>query len=111
MSDESVPAGHDWYLREWMAHFGKKQRTLITELRWENKRANQIWHSQQPYKREDVAAVASWLGIEPFELLMRPREAIALRRLREAARQIAAESGAEWDGAPDWAKSSHKPSG
>ena len=81
----------DWRLKEWMAHFGKRQAALVNELGWDKARANYVFHSKQPYRRDIVNEIATWLGIRPYELLMHPREAIALRRLRETAALIVAE--------------------
>lgn len=80
----------NWYLQEWFAHFEKRQAALVNELGWDKSRANHIWHGRQPYRRETVNEVAMFLGIKPYELLMPPDEAIALRSLRDAARAIAA---------------------
>jgi transcriptional regulator with XRE-family HTH domain len=74
-----------------MAHFKKRQATLSNELGWTKGRANLVWHGRQPYRREVVNQLAEWLGIEPYELLMPPQEALAMRRLRDAARTIVAE--------------------
>lgn len=81
----------DWYLKEWLAHFGKIQASLINELGWDKAKASFVWNGKQPYRRSLVNEIAAWLGIKPFELLMPPRDALALRRLRETAVQIAAE--------------------
>jgi len=77
-----------------MAHFEKKQAALTNELGWNKSKANHVWHSRQEYRRETVNEVSAWLGIEPYELLMKPAEAIALRGLREMAAQIVAEQSA-----------------
>ena len=79
----------DWHLKAWAKHLGKKQADLVNELGWTSGRASKVWNSGIPYKREIVNEVASWLGIRPFELFMRPREAESLRRLRDTAREIA----------------------
>lgn len=78
----------DWHLREWLVHFDKKQAALSNELGWNKQKAHHVWHGLQEYRRETVNEVARWLGIEPFELLMRPNEALALRGLRNMAAQI-----------------------
>ncbi len=75
-----------------MAMFGKRQAELIKELGWDKARANFIFHSKQPYRRDLVNEVSAWLRIRPYELLMHPDEAMALRRLRESAAQIVAGS-------------------
>ena len=91
MTDEAP----DWHLREWLLHLGKRQASLVNELGWDKSRANFLWHSKQPYRRDDVNAVAKWLNIAPHELLMRPAEALALRRLRETAAEIVGATEAE----------------
>lgn len=73
-----------------MRHQGKRQADLVKDLGWSKNRANIVWHSQQSYRRELVNEVATWLGIQPFELLMSPRDALALRQLRETAAAIVA---------------------
>ncbi len=84
-----------------MAHFGKIQASLINELGWDKAKASFVWNGRQPYKKSLVNEIAKWLGIRPFELLMTPRDAFALRRLRETALQIAAEEdGATFDAMP-----------
>lgn len=73
-----------------MALHGKRQAALVNELGWSKNKANKIWHGEQTYKRELVNELAAWLGIEHYELLMPPGQALALRRLKETAKVIAA---------------------
>lgn len=80
---------HDWYLREWADHLGKRQAGLVNDLGWLKSRASKVWNGEQPYRRDTVNEISQWLGIEPFELLMHPREALALRQFRESAAIIA----------------------
>lgn len=82
----------DWHLKDWVAHFNKRQSSLTNELGWSKNRANKVWHSQQSYRREEVNEIAAWLGIAPYELLMPPEKAMGLRQLEETARRIAAEA-------------------
>ena len=84
----SLPAGPDWYLREWLATLGKRQASLTIELGWNKNTAHLLFHSKQPYRREDVNEISAWLQIRPYELLMPPEEAMAIRRLRESAARI-----------------------
>ena len=79
----------DWHLQEWMRHLGKRQADLVRELGWAKGRANKFYHGQHPYRREIVNELARWLEIAPYELLMAPDEALMLRRLREAALEVA----------------------
>lgn len=91
----------DWHLREWMSHFGKRQAALSNELGWNKSKANFFWHGRQPYRREVVNEISHWLGIEPYELLMSPREALALRRLRQAAAVIVGEGTTPQESSPE----------
>lgn len=91
MADANEP---DWYLQEWAAELGKKQADLVSDLGWLKNAAHRIWHGKQPYRRDILNQVARWLNIEPFELLMPPKEALSLRRLRESAAAIVAASSA-----------------
>jgi hypothetical protein len=79
----------DWYLQAWAAYLGKRQADLVSELEMHKNAAHRLWHSRQPYRRQDINAVSAWLGISPYELLMPPKEALALRQFREAAKVIA----------------------
>lgn len=79
----------NWFLKEWLEHCGKRQASLVNELGWDKSRANFVYHGKQPYRRDLVNEISSWLGIEPFELLMPPAEALAIRQLRDAAKTIA----------------------
>ena len=90
----------DWELQAWMGYFGKRQASLVNELGWEKSKANDVWHGKRPYRRDLVNEIATWLGLEPFELLMIPERAMALRRLRQTAQLIVAESGADFEQAP-----------
>ncbi len=84
-----------------MKQQGRLQADIVRDLGWERGRTSKVFNGVQPYCRGDVIQLSQWLGIEPFELLMSPREAIAMRQLREAARQIAAQA--------DGAGAAHKP--
>lgn len=68
----------------------KRQADLVKELGWAKGRANKFYHGQHPYRRDVVNELSAWLEIEPFEMLMLPEDALRLRRLRDAAFEIAA---------------------
>lgn len=78
----------DWHLQEWLTHFGKIQSSLVNELGWDKSKANFVYHGKQQYKRDIVNAIATWLGIQPYELLMPPEQALAIRQLRQTAQAI-----------------------
>lgn len=98
MSNDEKPAGfqpprfgHRWYLREWMVERGKRQRDMITELGFSKGKANEVANGQQ-YTQALVDVLAPWLDVEPPELLMPPALALSVRRLRESAATIVAET-------------------
>lgn len=55
---------------------------------------------KQRYNRDVINEVAAAMHIRPHELLMHPDDAMALRRVRESAARIAAETPAP-DAAPE----------
>lgn len=71
-----------------MMHNKKRQAHLVSELGWSRRKASEVFNGDQPYKRDTVNELSDWLGIEPFELLLPPEEAIALRTLRASAMRI-----------------------
>lgn len=84
--DDRAP---DWHLREWAEHLGKRQVDFVNHTGWVKSRVSKIWNGRQPYTRDLINVAAEWLGIEPFELLMFPEDALAIRRFRESAAVIA----------------------
>lgn len=78
----------DWQLQAWMRYRDKRQADLVKELGWPKARVNKYFHGHHPYRRDVLNELSRWLGIEPFELLMPPEEAVLLRRLRDAAHQV-----------------------
>lgn len=86
---------HDWYLADWLRYFDKKQADLETDLEWNKSKASLMWNRKQRYHRDDVNQVADWLHLKPYELLMHPDDAMALRRMKESALRIAADNPPE----------------
>lgn len=81
---------HDWYLKEWLKACGKKQADMARELEWNKAKVSLTANGVQPYDRDDVNEASAYLNIQPYELLMHPEDAMALRRLKRDAAQIAA---------------------
>lgn len=81
----------DWFLRQWLTTLRTSQADLERRTGWDKRKASHLVNGQQPYKRDTLNEAAAALNLEPFELLMHPEDAYALRRLRESALQIAAE--------------------
>lgn len=83
-----------WYLQEWFATQDKIQRTLITELGWLPAKANKVWHGLQEPKPSEMHEIAALLNIRPHELMMHPEEAMRIRRLEAAVREVVKEEAA-----------------
>ena len=90
----SMPAtpANDWFLRQWVETLETTQAELERQTGWDKRKASHLMNGKQPYKRDTVNEAAVALSIEPFELLMHPDDAFALRRLRENAIRIAADN-------------------
>ena len=65
-----------------------RQRDMIERCDWSKATASQIYNGVQDYSPKIVAEAAAALNVEPFELLMPPERAMALRRLQASAEQI-----------------------
>ena len=85
-------AGPDWYLHEWFATAGLKQNDLVTKLDYPKNSAYRLWHGLQPFRRDHVQAISALLTIKPHELLMHPEDAMRIRRLEAAVREVAQEA-------------------
>lgn len=75
---------HTWYFQEW-AKVAEMTQTDVARLAgWSKATASDIWNGQQ-YTQSIIDLVAPILHAKPYELLMHPDEAFAIRRMREAA--------------------------
>jgi|GEM_PF-2499495 len=88
----AAPEKSLWYLQEWFATQDKIQRTLVTELGWLPGKAHKIWHGIQEPKPSEMHEIAALLNIRPHELMMHPEEAMRIRRLEAAVREVAKET-------------------
>jgi transcriptional regulator with XRE-family HTH domain len=88
MARRGVPTQVNWYLREWMDHLGVKQADMIRLTDWSKASASQLYNNKQDYSPKIVNEAAQALNVAPFELLMRPETAMALRRLRQDALRV-----------------------
>lgn len=102
----STAIGPDWFLPEWMGALAVKPVDLVRETGMSKATISDIVNGRTNYYRALVNQMASVLHIEPFELLMHPDQAFALRRLRADAVRIAAEQSENWGPgahqAPEW---------
>lgn len=77
-----APPRHDWYLKQWLRTLGKKQADIVNDLEWNKAKVSLTASGKQPYSRDEVNEIADYLNLRPYELLMHPDDAMALRRLR-----------------------------
>lgn len=68
---------------------GKSQADAQRDLGWAKASASTLWNGKQRYTQDLVDEVSTWFHIRPYELLMHPADAMALRQLRETAAKIA----------------------
>lgn len=83
---------YDWYLAEWLETLQVRQADLSRLTDWDKRKTSFLVSGKQPYKRDDVNEAAFALNLQPFELLMPPEQAMALRQLYASSVTIAAES-------------------
>ncbi len=79
---------HDWYLREWLATAGISQADLDRLTEWGKRKTSELVSGKQRYNREVVNEAAAILHVAPFELLMHPDDAMAIRQMRGAAQKF-----------------------
>lgn len=94
MPRKAAPAraiGPDWYLVEWMRYYDKSQADIIRATGWGKARVNDIVHGRTDYYRDILNELARFLNIHPYELLMPPDDAMAVRRMREGSLQMVAD--------------------
>lgn len=97
MARRGVPKGQiNWYLREWMEATGLRgrgaQAKMMERTGWSKATMSQLFNGTQDYSPRVVNEAAAALNCEPYELLMHPDRAFALRRVREDAIRIVADT-------------------
>lgn len=90
--------GPDWYLPEWMETLHVRQADIVAATEWPKSRVSEIVSGKTSYYREIVNELSRVLNIQPYELLMHPEQANAIKRQRADALRIAAEERQEWRG-------------
>lgn len=79
---------YDIYLTEWLKASHKKQADVVRDLEWNKAKVSLIASGKQQYMRDDVNELARYLNVRPYELLMPPDEAMALRQLQAKAKEV-----------------------
>lgn len=76
---------HDWYLKDWLVALGKRQADLVRDLDWNKAKASLMVRGGQQYNRDAINELAAYLNLRPYELLMHPDDAMALRSMQTTA--------------------------
>jgi transcriptional regulator with XRE-family HTH domain len=80
---------HHWYLAEWAERLGVRQKDAVNKLGWSKAQASDLFTGKQRYTQDLIDEVAAWLHLAPYELLMAPADAYAIREMRESAARLA----------------------
>lgn len=96
----AITIGHDWYLGDWLATMRLKQARLCELTGWDKRKASDLVTGKQRYNRDTLNEAAAALNIAPFEMLLHPADAMAMRRVRDSARLIAAEPAMAYSAEP-----------
>jgi hypothetical protein len=83
---------YDWFAAQWLKATGKKQADIVHDLDWNKAKISLMVRGLQPYTRDEVNELSEYLNIRPYELLMHPEDAMALRRLRADMLRLANET-------------------
>ena len=71
------------------------QAALVRETIYSKATISDLVSGKQRFNRDILNDLAKVLNVRPYELLIHPDEAIAIRRVRESALRIAAEATRE----------------
>lgn len=82
----------DWYLTDWMASLDVTQAALCRATGFSKAKMSELVNGISRYNRDVVNSIADAMHVRPYELLMHPDDANAIRRMRETAVKLAAES-------------------
>jgi transcriptional regulator with XRE-family HTH domain len=78
----------NWYLRDWMATLNVTQAQLVEATDLSKTAVSLLADDRQDYRPDIIRDIAAALNIAPYELLMQPAVAMALRRQRESAAEV-----------------------
>jgi hypothetical protein len=86
---------HRWYLAEWAKMYDKSQADAQRALGWSKASASTLFRNKQRYTQDLIDEAADWLQVRPYELLLPPDVAMAIRRVREDAARIVSHTVSE----------------
>lgn len=80
---------HAWHLKAWLKALGKTQADLEKDAGMNKAKVSLLCNNKQQYDQDDISLIAEYLEIAPYELLMHPSEAMAIRDFRASAARVA----------------------
>jgi transcriptional regulator with XRE-family HTH domain len=92
----------NWFLRDWMAHYGMRQVDLMERTGWSKTTASLIYNGKQDFTPRIVDEAAAALNIAVYELFLPPDSAMALRRQRADSVRIAADNRIPYTPEPEF---------
>lgn len=95
--DRQMASGprHDWYFRDWLLTLRLKQSDVVARTDWPKSKVSKLVNGSVAYNRDIINEAAAALNLKPFELLLHPEEAMALRGFRQSARIIASQDDSD----------------
>jgi hypothetical protein len=82
---------HDWYFRDWLLTLRLKQSDIVARTDWPKSKVSKLVNGSVAYNREIINEAADAMNLRPFELLLHPEEAMAMRGFRQSAITIASQ--------------------
>ena len=103
MARRGIPKGPVlWFLPEWMRAANiETQADMMEKTGWSKAKMSQLYNAKQDFNSEILAEAATALNARPYELLMPPEDAMAIRQMRRTALQIAADRRSTFVHDPD----------
>lgn len=110
MARRGIPKGPViWFLREWMqASNVATQAQMSEKTGWSKAKMSQLYNFQQDINSEILLEAAQALNVRPYELLLHPDDAHAIRQMRKTALQLAADERSTFIPEPDFAGDSER---
>jgi len=87
----------DWYFKDWLHALQLKQSQVVALTDWPKSKVSKLVNGKVDFDRQILQEAAFALDVHPYELLMTPEDAMALRGFRTAAFAIVAQERAAFD--------------
>lgn len=65
-----------------------RQKDAVQHLGWSKAQASDLFTGKQRYTQDLIDEVAQWLQLAPYELLMHPEDALAIRDVQRSAQRL-----------------------